>query len=133
MQVTSENFQQILPLFEESIGKADFVAIDTEFTGKKALLEGCCSTATVELSALDPAALTKMTPLCVCLIGFNVGELDVHNDYDTVQERYSKIRHEVQRFRAFQVGICAFRWCARTKKYLARPFCFYIFPHSAVL
>ena len=40
MQVTSENFEQVLPLLEDSIKRADFIAIDAEFTGKLALLEG---------------------------------------------------------------------------------------------
>ena len=40
MQVTSENFEQVLPLLEDSIKRADFIAIDAEFTGKLAQLEG---------------------------------------------------------------------------------------------
>lgn len=34
MEVTSENFEQVMPLLRESIDKADFIAIDTEFSGK---------------------------------------------------------------------------------------------------
>ena len=34
MQVTRENFAEVLPLVEESIRKADFIAFDAEFTGK---------------------------------------------------------------------------------------------------
>ena len=36
MEVTIENFEQVLPVIEDSIRRADFVAIDTEFSGKKA-------------------------------------------------------------------------------------------------
>ena len=36
MEVTIENFEQVLPVIEDSIQRADFVAIDTEFSGKKA-------------------------------------------------------------------------------------------------
>ena len=63
-------------------------------------------------------------------VGVNIGLADSHNEYDTVEERYQKVRHEVQKFTTFQFGICAFYWCKKTKKYLARPFCFYIFPRS---
>ena len=34
MEVTIENFEQVMPLIEDSIRLADFVAIDTEFSGK---------------------------------------------------------------------------------------------------
>lgn len=34
MEVTIENFEQELPFVRESIDRADFVAIDTEFSGK---------------------------------------------------------------------------------------------------
>lgn len=34
MEVTIENFEQMLPLIEDSINRADFVAFDSEFSGK---------------------------------------------------------------------------------------------------
>ena len=34
MDITIENFKETLPLVQESISKADFIAIDTEFSGK---------------------------------------------------------------------------------------------------
>lgn len=36
MEITSENFKKVLPLVQESISQADFIAIDTEFSGKLA-------------------------------------------------------------------------------------------------
>ena len=57
---------------------------------------------------------------------------DSHNEYDTVEERYQKIKHEVQKFTAFQIGVCPFHWCDESKRYLARPFCFYVFPRSKI-
>ena len=35
MQVTRENFVEVLPLVRESIQKADFISFDAEFTGIK--------------------------------------------------------------------------------------------------
>lgn len=35
MEITQENFEANLPLIKESIYKADFIAIDTEFSGKR--------------------------------------------------------------------------------------------------
>jgi CAF1 family ribonuclease len=34
MDVTRENFEELLPSIKEAIGKADFIAIDTELTGE---------------------------------------------------------------------------------------------------
>jgi ribonuclease D len=37
MEVTQHNFAASLPLVSESISNADFIAIDTEFSGKFSL------------------------------------------------------------------------------------------------
>ena len=50
------------------------------------------------------------------------------NDYDTIEEKYQKLRCAINRFIAFQVGICTYTWCDEGKKYLYRPFCFYVWP-----
>lgn len=34
MEVTIENFEEVFPLLEDSIRTADFIALDTEFSGK---------------------------------------------------------------------------------------------------
>ena len=34
MEVTQENFEEVFPLVEKSVSTADFIAIDTEFSGK---------------------------------------------------------------------------------------------------
>lgn len=68
----------------------------------------------------------------MCVLGLNVEEIDQHNAYDSVEERYQKIKFEVQKFTAFQIGLCTFHWSKETKKYLARPFCFYVFPRSGI-
>lgn len=39
MEVTSDNFKEMMPLVEETIQKADFIAMDTEFSGYAACLE----------------------------------------------------------------------------------------------
>ena len=65
-------------------------------------------------------------------VGYNVGLNDNHNEYDTVEERYQKVKYEVQSFIAFQIGICTFKWSSEQKKYLSRPFCFYVFPRSKI-
>jgi len=47
-----------------------------------------------------------------------------------MEERYQKVKWAVERFMAFQVGLSTFKWCKSTKKYVIRPFCFYVFPHG---
>jgi hypothetical protein len=42
MEVTIENFEQVMPLLEASIHLADFIAIDTEFSGKNRLNAHLC-------------------------------------------------------------------------------------------
>ena len=37
MQITSQNFESALQVFKEALKEADFVAFDTEFTGKPIL------------------------------------------------------------------------------------------------
>ena len=66
------------------------------------------------------------------LAGVNVEETDAHNEYDNVEERYQKTKFEVQKFTAFQIGICTFHFSPGSKRYLARPFCFYVFPQSKI-
>ena len=34
MEVTRDNFEEMLPLIEESIRNCDFIAFDAEFSGK---------------------------------------------------------------------------------------------------
>ncbi|CDW82058.1 oxysterol binding family protein [Stylonychia lemnae] len=96
MEITIENFEQRLPLIKESIQTAEFIAIDTEFSG------------------------------------FQVSDDDKPHDYDTVEERYQKIKYNVQKYLAFQVGICTFHWIEKDKKYTCRPFCFYVYPRSKI-
>lgn len=96
MEITQDNFEAQLPLLRESISKAEFIAIDSEFSGYSANLE------------------------------------DKPHDYDTVEERYQKVRYACQKFIAFQFGICTFHWDNTTKKYKCRPFFFYVFPKSKI-
>lgn len=79
-----------------SIEQADFIAIDTEFSG-------CASNMEEEPS-----------------------------EYDTTEEQYQKLRTAINKFIAFQIGICTFKWNDETKKYNYRPFSFYVWPKSKV-
>ena len=63
-------------------------------------------------------------------IGYTSGIEDRPHEYETVEEWYQKGKDSVQKFTAFQYGICTFRWDSVAKKYLARPFVFYIFPQG---
>jgi len=65
MEITHENFIETLPLVHQSIKEADFVAIDTEFSGH------------------------------------SVATADKGHDYDTLEERYQKLKFAVQKFVAF--------------------------------
>ena len=47
-----------------------------------------------------------------------------------MEERYHKMKDSVQKFTPFQYGICTFKWNDTDKKYMTRPFVFYIFPQG---
>jgi len=66
------------------------------------------------------------------LLGYSANLEDKPHDYDTVEERYQKVRYACQKFIAFQFGICTFHWDNTTKKYKCRPFYFYVFPKSKI-
>lgn len=48
------------------------------------------------------------------------------NDLDTVEERYSKLRHSAQNFGMIQFGLSAFRYVPTKKKYSHATYCFYV-------
>ena len=64
--------------------------------------------------------------------GYTAGPDDKEHDYDTVEERYQKIRSVINKFVAFQIGICCFKFEDSTKKYEYRPFNFYVWPKSKI-
>lgn len=53
-------------------------------------------------------------------------------EFDTLEERYQKVKAAVEKFVAFQVGITTFHWVEAEKRYKARPFYFYVFHRSPV-
>ena len=50
-------------------------------------------------------------------IGYTTGIQDRPHEYETVEERYRKMKDTVQKFTPFQYGICTFRWDDVNKKY----------------
>ena len=65
--------------------------------------------------------------------GIHSSLMDQENEFDTVEERYQKVRSVIHQFVAFQVGLCCWRWDNADKKYKYRPFNFYVWPKSKVL
>ncbi len=61
-----------------------------------------------------------------------MGKDDLAHNYDTVEDRYQKLKFNCERMNAFQIGICTFKWIPERGKYLARPFNFYVFPNSKI-
>ena len=64
--------------------------------------------------------------------GFRDKEDDKPHYYNTEEEIYQKNRTVINKFRAFQVGICTFRWDPETHRYKYRPFSFLVWPKSKV-
>ena len=70
MEITAENFNQHFQLIKESINQADFIAIDSEFSG-----------------------IVAFTINLICSLGHSVTLDDRGHEYDTVEERYQKLRY----------------------------------------
>ena len=88
MDVTKDNFVELLPIIKDSIRSAEFIGFDTEFSG--------------------------ITPLFLNLFpfntGLNIGYGDKQHDYDTVEDRYQKLKHNCSRMNTFQVGFATYHW-----------------------
>ena len=110
MEVTRENFEEILPLLKESIQGADYIAFDIEFSGKLSYRP-----------LLNNFALN---------IGIRTRIKTEHSEFDSPVDRYLKVKEVVQEFTAIQVGVCTFAWHTQSREYRARPFNFYTFPIS---
>jgi hypothetical protein len=65
--------------------------------------------------------------------GLSVGYDDEGNDYDTIEDKYQKLKHCCQRMNAFQIGVATYKWDAAKKKYSIRPFNFYVFPTTSMM
>ncbi|XP_004342975.2 hypothetical protein CAOG_07890 [Capsaspora owczarzaki ATCC 30864] len=53
------------------------------------------------------------------------------NHFDTLAERYAKVRRSASQFGVLQYGVCAFRWLPERHTYEAQPFNFYVFQRPA--
>lgn len=65
--------------------------------------------------------------------GLSVGFDDKQHDYDSVEDKYQKLKHNCQRMNAFQIGIATFKWDTKDNKYSIRPFNFYVYPNSTIM
>ncbi|KAI9333928.1 CAF1 family ribonuclease-domain-containing protein [Zopfochytrium polystomum] len=102
MQIGRTNFTPAtLSLLDASIASADFVSLDTEFTG---LAQATSST------AVSDGGSTTTTD-------------DDHP--------YTRARRSATSFALLQVGLCVFRWDGVARRYVARGFCFPVFPAAA--
>ena len=66
MDITQSNFEDQLPLIKQSIETAEFISIDTEFSGKHSLCDG--------VIIFDESVV----------IGYTLGIDDRPNDFETV-------------------------------------------------
>lgn len=65
--------------------------------------------------------------------GLSIGHEDKQHDFDSIETRYQKLKHNCQRMNAFQVGLSTFRWDPDKKSYVVRPFNFYVFPNADLM
>jgi len=109
MDVTTDNFQDVLKELKSLIDKCDFISIDCEFTG----LDEAPATAigTLRSASSGMANYTGMTA------------------EEELQSRYEKIKASTM-FLVVQVGICVFTWNAQTRSFIATPYNFYVFPRE---
>lgn len=65
--------------------------------------------------------------------GLSIDFEDKQHDYDTVEDKYQKVKHNCSRMNAFQFGVTTFKWDEKAYKYVMRPFNFYVFPNSQIM
>lgn len=101
MEVTKENFDQILKEVQIAISEADFIAIDTEFTG-----------------TLCTLIYNKFFNQGLNSTSFTTGP-SILDFLDTSQERYDRLRNGATpefNYLILQYGICTFKWIDEEKK-----------------
>ncbi|EKX53370.1 hypothetical protein GUITHDRAFT_101074 [Guillardia theta CCMP2712] len=106
MDVTTENFEEVLREIKPLIDECDFLAIDCEFTG----LDEAPATAVGTLQSVG-AGMTKYAGMTA---------------EEELQSRYEKIKAST----TFLVGICVFTWNAQKRSFIATPYNFYTFPRE---
>lgn len=111
MEVLRKEFEDKLPIIEAALLDADFIAIDTEFTGMHNHKYTFFFYITVNIDAL---------------VGLSTPDIQFQHT-DDISTRYSKLKSCVQEFTIIQYGVCAFKRDSETGKYTAKPFNFYIF------
>uniref|UniRef100_A0A7S4NP27 Poly(A)-specific ribonuclease PARN n=1 Tax=Guillardia theta TaxID=55529 RepID=A0A7S4NP27_GUITH len=109
MDVTTENFEEVLREIKPLIDECDFLAIDCEFTG----LDEAPATAVGTLQSVG-AGMTKYAGMTA---------------EEELQSRYEKIKASTT-FLVVQVGICVFTWNAQKRSFIATPYNFYTFPRE---
>lgn len=65
--------------------------------------------------------------------GLSVGFEDRGHDYDSVEDKYQKLKYNCERMNAFQMGLATFKWDEAAQAYSIRPFNFYTFPNSTLM
>ena len=100
MEVTRENFEEVLPIVEQSIKEADYIAFDAEFSGKKL---NKLSHLLVYCIIFDFKIFQwryKINEFLTIMIGYTQRLSDKHNEFDSPEDRYQKIKEVVQEFTA---------------------------------
>ena len=62
--------------------------------------------------------------------GLTFGQKDIRHQFDTIETMYQKLKKVWEKWFAFQIGLCVFKWDPEQKVYLASPFNFYVYPSS---
>lgn len=58
--------------------------------------------------------------------GFSISEDDMGHDYDSIEDRYQKLKYVCERCKAIQFGLTTFKWHKESKEYIAQSFNFYL-------
>ena len=63
--------------------------------------------------------------------GYSACKQDKGHQYDTLEDRYQKLKYVCQRFKAIQIGLSMFKWDETNQKYIITTFNFNTFNNSA--
>lgn len=62
--------------------------------------------------------------------GFSISDEDRGHDYDSLEDRYQKLKYVCERCKAIQFGLSTFKWNEKSKEYTSQSFNFYLLKSS---
>jgi poly(A)-specific ribonuclease len=81
---------------------------------------------------LDLICLSIRTADFISMTTYYSGVSEEAHEFDSVEDRYKKMKVNCTQMNAFQIGICTFKWDTKMELYSTRPFNALVLPNSEI-